>query len=128
MAKQHLSKAFFGKDNCLKVYLNDKLECYFEFGTPKKQSSSQEDKKWVWKPVKFNDAELGEMIGVLEGRKESVSFFHNFKGEKTQIWVRKNDDKFSIKVKELAKGLNFGEQMVLRELLGHCIVRMNLVF
>ncbi len=123
MAKQHLSRAFFGKDNCLKVYLNDKLECYFEFGSPNKQGEG-----WKWKPVKFNDAELGEMIGVLEGRKENVSFFHDFKGDKTQIWVRRNADKFSIKVKELAKGLNFGEQMVLKELLGHCIVRMNLVF
>ncbi|MEA3399499.1 MAG: hypothetical protein U9R00_03260 [Patescibacteria group bacterium] len=124
MVKQHLSRAFFGKDNCLKIYLNDKLECYFEFGTPK----TKKGEGWNWKAVKFNDAELGEMIGVLEGRKESVSFFHNFKGDKTQIWIRKNSDKFSIKVRELAKGLNFGEQMVLKELLGHCIVRMNLVF
>jgi hypothetical protein len=109
--------------------LNDKLECYFEFGTPRvKGDEHQDTKKWFWKAVKFNDAELGEMIGVLEGRKESVSFFHDFKGDKTQIWVRKNADKFSIKVKELAKGLNFGEQMVLRELLGHCVVRMNLTF
>lgn len=122
--KQILSKAFFGKDNCLKVYLNNELECYFEFGTPKVKGQPG----WNWKPVKFNDAELGEMIGVLEGRKDSVSFFHDFKGEKTQIWIRKNADRFSIKVRELAKGLSFGEQMVLKELLSHIIVRSSLKF
>ncbi len=124
MAQQLISRSFFGKDNCLKVYLNEQKETYFEFGTPKPKG----EEGWKWKAVKFSDIELGEIIGVIEGKKDSVSFFHDYKGDKTQIWVRKNTDRFSIKVKELAKGLNFGEQIVLRELLQHIIVRSNLQF
>lgn len=133
MVKLHLQKAFFGKDNCLKVSLNKDMDCYFEFGTPKTKDSasgkSGPDKPvqgWNWKPVKFNDAELGEIILVLEGKKTSTSFFHDFKGDKTQIWISKTEKFFSIKVKELTKGLNDGEQVVLREILKHAVVRMNI--
>jgi len=122
MTKLHLQKAFFGKDNCLKVSLNKNMECYFEFGTPK----ANKEEGWNWKPVKFNDAELGEIILVLEGKKTSTSFFHDFKGDKTQIWINKTEKFFSIKVKELTKGLNDGEQVVLREILKHAVVRMNI--
>ncbi len=119
MQKNHIQKAFFGKDNCLKITLNYKLECYFEFGTPGKES-------WNWKPVKFSDMELGEILLVLEGVKPKISFFHKYKEGQTQIWINKTDTFFSIKVKELSKGLNPGEQVVLRELLKHIIVRMNI--
>ena len=123
MKKNHFQKAFFGKDNCLKVTLNKDMECYFEFGLPNKEGSG-----WKWKPVKFSDMELGEIINVLEGKKDSVSFFHDFKGDKTQIWVKKSEKFFTIKVKELSKGLSTGEQVVLRELLKHAVVRMSIVF
>ncbi|MGM5481629.1 MAG: hypothetical protein ACQESE_04440 [Nanobdellota archaeon] len=119
-----LQRAFFGKDNCLKVTLHKKLECYFEFGTPK----AEKEKGWKWKPVKFNDVELGEILLVLEGKKQSVSFFHKYKDETTQIWVSRKDKFVTIKVKELSKGLNEGEQTVLRELIRHIIVRINLTF
>ena len=122
MTKLHLQKAFFGKNNCLKITLNNNMECYFEFGTPKKETKDG----WNWKPVKFSDIELGEIISVLEGEKEGINFFHDFKGDKTQIWIKKTDKFFSIKVKELSKGLNNGEQIVLREILKHIIVRMNI--
>lgn len=125
MTKLHLQKAFFGKDNCLKVTLNKDMECYFEFGLPN-PDHSQADGSWSWKPVKFSDIELGEIISVLEGKKDSVSFFHDFKGEKTQIWVKKTDKFFTIKVKELSKGLTDGEQTVLREILKHTVVRMSI--
>ena len=121
MAKIHLQKAFFGKDNCLKVTLNKDLDCYFEFGLPHKEGNG-----WNWKPVKFSDIELGEIILVLEGKKDSVSFFHDFKGDKTQIWVKKTEKFFTIKVKELSKGLSDSEQTVLREILRHAVVRMNI--
>ncbi|MFP4523168.1 MAG: hypothetical protein ACOCQQ_00465 [Candidatus Nanoarchaeia archaeon] len=127
MAKIHLQKAFFGKNNCLKITVNNNLECYFEFGTPKKTLLAKKDGRgWNWKPVKFNDNELGEIINVLEGKKDSVSFFHDFKGDKTQIWIKKTEKFFSIKVKELSKGLHDGEQRVLLELLKHIVVRMNI--
>ncbi|MCF7866952.1 hypothetical protein K9M18_05975 [Candidatus Woesearchaeota archaeon] len=119
MVTQIISKAFFGKDNCLKSYLNDKLEFYLEFG--KKISE-----KWEWKKVKMNDDELGEIINVLEKTKDSVSFFHDFKGDKTQIWVSKKDKAFFIKVKEVNKALNEGEQRVMLELLKYSILRMNM--
>ena len=44
MTKLHLQKAFFGKDNCLKVTLNKDMECYFEFGTPK----TANEEGWNW--------------------------------------------------------------------------------
>ena len=116
--KQIIGKAFFGKNNCLKAYLNEKLEFYFEFG--------KKENEWTWKKVKMNDMELGDIITVLEGEKNSVSFFHDFKGEKTQIWITKKEDAFFIKVKELTKNLTRGEQIILREILKHSIVRMNM--
>lgn len=119
--KKILGKDFFGKDNCLRAYLNEKGEFYFEFG---KKDDKQKD-VWAWKKVKMSDIELGEIILVLEDKKKTISFFHDFKGDKTQIWINK-DKFFFIKVKELSKSLSDGEQTVLRELLRYSVLRMNL--
>ena len=119
--KQIISKAFFGKNNCLKVTFNNQRDCYFEFGTSKQE-------KWSWKKVKLNDGELGDILRVLEGKSLSVSFFHDFKGDKTQIWINKKDDLFFIKVRELSKSLSTGEQRVLEELLKFMIMRSSLLF
>ena len=119
--KQVISKAFFGKKNCLKVTFNNQKDCYFEFGT------TQDEKTWSWKKVKMNDGELGDILRVLEGKAESVSFFHSFKNDKTQIWVNKKGDLFFIKVKELSKSLSTGEQRVLEELLKFMIMRSSLL-
>ncbi len=116
--KKLFGKDFFGKDNCLKAYLNSDLDFFFEFG--KKNGDS-----WSWKKVKMSDLELGEIILVLEDRKKSVAFFHNFNGDKTQIWVNR-DKFFFIKVREISKSLGDGEQVVLRELLRHSVIRMNM--
>ncbi|MCF7872469.1 hypothetical protein K9L97_05540 [Candidatus Woesearchaeota archaeon] len=120
MTSQILSKAFFGKNNCLKAYLNDKLDFYIEFG------KMQDEKTWSWKKVKMNDDELGELLNVLEGKKNTINFFHDFKGDKTQIWTSMKDKFFFIKVKEVNKSLNEGEQRVLLELLRYSILRMNM--
>lgn len=120
MVTQILTKAFFGKKNCLKAYLNDKLDFYLEFG------KTADEKTWSWKKVKMNDDELGQILSVLEGTQDSVSFFHSFKEDKTQIWVNKSKEAFFIKVKELSKSLSIGEQYVLRELLKYSIIRMNM--
>jgi hypothetical protein len=50
MNRVHLQKAFFGKDNCLKITLSEKIdeenkfnnemECYFEFGLPKTNNTN----------------------------------------------------------------------------------------
>jgi len=121
MVKRLISKAFFGKNNCLKATLNDAKDFYFEFG------KTEDSKTWSWKKVKMNDDELGQILSVLEGKKNSVSFFHDFKGEKTQIWINKKDDFLFVKVKELSKSLSIGEQFVLRELIRHSILRMNMI-
>ena len=122
-----INKAFFGKNNCLKATLNDAGEFYFHFGTPKPGQQQNEDSAWSWKKVKMNDGELGDILLVLENSKESTAFFHDFKGEKTQIWVSKKDKFFFLKIKEVNKSLTEQEQVVLRELLKYCILRMNLV-
>lgn len=125
-----VNKAFFGgkqgAKNCLKVTLNKDKECYFNFGIEEK------DKKYKWIPVKFQDTELGEILHILSFRKNSVAFFHSFKGKgtetKRQIWVNRSDDKKTVfvKIKELTKPLSMGEQKVLEILLTQIIAKMNL--
>ncbi|MGV8169268.1 MAG: hypothetical protein ACP5N3_04400 [Candidatus Nanoarchaeia archaeon] len=122
-----INKAFFGKNNCLKAALNDAGEFYFHFGTPKPGQVQESESSWNWKKVKMHDGELADILLVLEGKKESVAFFHDFKGEKTQIWVSKKDNFLFIKIKEVNKSLTEQEQIVLRELLKYCVLRMNLV-
>lgn len=118
-----LERAFFSQENVLKVLVNNRNECYFQWGW--KASNG-----WEWKKVKFNDAELGEILLVLDGIKEKVSFFHSFgegKGKMTtQIWINRSGGFCSFKVKESSKSLNAGEQKVLSVLLAQAIVMMNL--
>jgi hypothetical protein len=127
MTQLVINKPFFGKSNCLKATLNDAGEFYFHFGTPKPGQTADQSHSWNWKIVKMNDGELADILLVLEGKKESTAFFHDFKGEKTQIWVSKKDAAFFLKIKEVNKSLTEPEQIVLRELLKYCILRMNLV-
>lgn len=116
-----INKAFFGKDNCLKITLNQKGECYMHFGIADKKSGS-----WVWKKIKFNDSELGSILLVLAGKQKSASFFHAYNNANTQIWVNRDKDFVFLKVKEMSKSLSIGEQEVLRVLIEHMILRMNL--
>lgn len=118
ITKTVMERAFFGKTNCLKIQLNSKGEFYFQFGVS--------EKDWSWKKIKMNDMELGEILLVLEGNKQSTSFIHDFKGEKTQLWVSRKEDAVFFKIKETTKSLNLGELIVLRELIKHSIVRMNI--
>lgn len=118
--KLAINKAFFGKKNCFKLILNDQKECYFHFGIEKNGI-------YEWKKVKMNDNELGEIIQVLRKDKPTISFFHNFNGNSTQIWINRKDNYFFIKVKELSKSFSEGEQEVLKILLEHIILEMNKV-
>lgn len=125
--RQLVKRSFFGKGNCFKYLLYDDGTVMFHFGT-------EQGKEWSWKKVKMNDAELGEILLVLEGRKEDVTFYHSFgEGEKkttTQIWVNTKQEQgkkaFFIRVQELSKSFNQGEQRVLEALTNHSLVRMNL--
>ncbi len=105
-----VNKAFFGKTSCLKVLLNDKKVCFFHFGL-------KTDGKYNWKKVKMDDSELGGILNVLIGKKDSVDFVHRYNDNSTQIWVNRSGGNFFIKVKELTKSFNEGEQVVLQVLL-----------
>jgi hypothetical protein len=114
-----INKAFFGKNNCFKLILNEDKECYFHFGI-------QKDNNYDWKKVKMSDNELGEIIQVLKKEKLQVSFFHKYNDSGTQIWVNAKDNFFFIKVKELSKSFSEGERKVLEILLEDVILKMNL--
>jgi hypothetical protein len=119
-----LQRAFFGQENVLKVLVNSRGECYFQWGWPTAAE------RWDWKKVKFNDMELGEILLVLQGQKERASFFHTFDGAEgkstTQVWVSRSGGYCTFKVKECSKSLTAAEQKVLEVLLQHAIVMMNL--
>lgn len=130
MVKTLLERAFFGKDSCLVVSMNNENQCYFQFGKITGKDAAGKD-AWLWKKTKMNDVELGDIISVLEGTKQKTSFFHSFeKGAtktQTQIWVERLDGgnvRFS--VKEAGRALMPGEQQVLLLLLRHIILMMNL--
>ena len=116
-----INKAFFGRENCLKLTLNRKGECYMHFGIPDKKTKS-----WSWKKLKFNDSELGSMLLVLAGKKKSAAFFHSYNNIKTQIWINRENDFVFLKIKDMSKSLSIGEQEVLRVILEYIIIRMNL--
>jgi hypothetical protein len=113
-----VNKAFFGKGNCLKFTLNAVGDVYMHFGVDKDG--------WQWKKVKFSDMELGQIALVLEGKQQAASFFHDFQGKKTQIWVNRQKEFVFIKVKELSKSLSIGEQYVLKTLIDKSIWHMNM--
>ncbi len=125
--KPLIKRSFFGKGNCFKYLLYDNGVVFFHAGTEK-------DKNWQWKKVKMNDAELGELMRVLEGRQESARFFHSFgegkEEQKTQIYANTKEDHkgkaFFIKINQFSKSFNVGEQRVLEAFLHHSMVRMNL--
>lgn len=125
-----LERAFFGKETCLIFSLNKNNEVYFQFGKLTGKDSTGKD-EWLWKKVKMNDAELGEIILVLDHKKPKTSFFHSFEnnGTKTttQIWIeRMPNNNIILKVKEANRALNEGEQQVLLTLLRHAIIMMNM--
>lgn len=116
MNNKCLDKAFFGKDNCLKLQYNkEKKECYFHLGKTK------DDKSWEWVKIKFNELELGDIVNLINGKKNSLAFYHSFGESKQQIWLNTNKDYFTIKTKEISKSLVSGEQTVVRVMLENII-------
>ena len=114
-----INRAFFGKNNCLKFILNKDKEVYIHLGL--------KNGDWTWKKVKLNDDELGDIVLFLQGDKEKVSFFHDFKGDKTQIWFNKKEGHVFVKINDYVKGLAQNEQIVLLELVKYSILRSNLL-
>lgn len=115
------NKAFFGKENCLKIALNSQKECYMHWGMKK-------DEKYEWFKIKFNDIELAQIYDVLDGKKNQLAFFHIFNGKQRQIWINKSADGESVffKIKEMNKSLSRGEAVVMKLLIAGIILRMNI--
>lgn len=109
------NKAFFGKTTCLKVTQNTSGEVYFHFGL-------EQNKNWTWKKVKFSDTELAQIINVLNGKNNSVCFFHNFNDDKTQIWITRKENSVTFKTKHSSRSLVDGEILVLEILLKQFIL------
>jgi len=110
-----LNRAFFGKINCLKVLMNSQKEVYFHLGL------LDNNDMWQWKKVKMSDNELGEIINVLNRTDGSCSFYHSYNDKKAQIWCKKSEKSFNIKINAVSKNLAIGEFEVLRICLEQCI-------
>lgn len=122
-----INKPFFSKTTCLKVMLVSKTikdmkikECYFNWGIIQNGTKNN----WKWIKAKFKDTELGEIVGVLSGISDSVSFCHRYNNVIRSIWVYKKSGKVSLKVKEVSKSLTVGEQIVLSNVLNQIIQQM----
>lgn len=116
--KTIINKAFFGKDNCLKLNLNDKKELYLHVG--------KKEKDWTWNKAKITDLEAAQLIDIIKQENGSISFYHDYNGQKTQIWINKSKDFLNIKINNKSKSLKKPETIVIEELLKHSLVRMNI--
>ena len=116
-----INRAFFGNQNCLKIMLNANKECYMHWG-------KKENEKYKWYKIKFQDTELGQIYDVLDGKLPQVSFYHTFNGNKRQVWIRKVEGNGAafFKIDEMTKSLSAGEIIVMKMLIVHIIVLMNL--
>lgn len=121
MSNSVFEKTFFGKDNAFKCNLNDEGDVYFQLGEP-----ADDEDSWEWTKAKMGDAELGEILTVLEGDQPKASFYHEFQGDKTQIWVNKKDKYVLVRIGDTTKSLNKGQQVVFRELLKYAVLRSNM--
>ena len=77
---------------------------------------------------KFGDTEIAQIYEVLDGKKSQVAFFHSFNGKQRQIWINKSADGECafFKIKEMNKSISGGEATVMKLLIAHIVVRMNL--
>ena len=106
--KEILEHIFFGKITALKIqYCIDDENFYFQLGLKKNE-------KWNWKRVKMSLNEIGEIIFSTIQKEYKTSFFHNFKNNKTQIWINKSEKNLTIKIDQVSKTLSIGEIQILK--------------
>lgn len=109
-----LRHAFFGQSGCVTLD-HGQNGTFLKVG--KKNGNG-----WGWQAAKLSMPELGDIISVLKGETEKVSFFHSFNGRQTKIWINKDDkSQLWVKIEDHAKPLNQGEQEVLAVLLASII-------
>ena len=105
---------FFGQKSALKAQYNKESKSIY-IGVGKKS----DDNKWSWNNAKIKDTEAAEIIRILQGQTESVSFYHTFNDSKRQIWVTRKEEQLFVKIDSNSKGINLGEQdtIALRDLI-----------
>jgi len=71
--------------------------------------------------------ELGNIIQALDGKVNSLSFYHKFNKKPQQIFVNRGEDKKYVffKIGSISKSLNEAEAYVLKTLLKTAILRLN---
>lgn len=117
-----LDKCFFGQKSAFKAQYDKESKSIY-IGVGKKN----EDESWSWKNAKIKDTEAAEIIRVLQGQADSVSFYHTFNGSSRKIWINRKEEQLFVKIDNKRKGVNFGEQEVLKIVLLEAI-RLQLYF
>ena len=103
-----LSRCFFGQSNALKIqYGDDSGSIYISIGTKSEQG------QWNWRAAKLKDVEAGDIIRVLQGISDNVSFYHSFKGNSNRISINRKDASLFVRIEDFSKALNTGEQQVI---------------
>jgi len=115
-----LNKAFMSKTGCLKLQYNEKTKSIYLHAGKKK-----EDDSWDWVKTKIGDAEAGDILNVIKGKFEKISFFHKFKDQQKRTWINMKDDLLWVRIEDYKKSLNPGEQRVFEILLEKAIVASN---
>ncbi|MFH2106508.1 MAG: hypothetical protein ABII22_04555 [Candidatus Micrarchaeota archaeon] len=116
-----INKAFMSKQSALKLQFNQaKKSMYLHVG-------KKNGEEWDWQKAKLGDDEAGQILKVLEGRQKQISFYHSFKEQKKRIWVNRDDNNLVwVRIEDLRKQLNEGEQKVFEILLERAIIACSI--
>lgn len=118
--KANIRKPFFGKDTCLVFQANGPAgKVFLDVG-------KKEEDAWKWNKAKIDDEEMGEILLVLQGEAEEASFYHEFEGNTTKIWVNRKQDKVYFRIEGQSKALTPAQQAILKVLLREAIVTANI--
>lgn len=111
-----IDKVFFGQKSAFKIQYNENADSAF-FGIGKKDNEDN----WTWRTAKMSDTELGDILRVLTGREDAVSFYHTFNKVETRIWINRKDNNVMVKIEDTVKLLTPAEQEIMRVLLEEII-------
>ena len=78
--------------------------------------------KYQWEKAKLSDLEIADIARVLSNQIDKASFFHEYNGNKKQIWINTRDGSCFFRIRELSKSLSAAEQYVLLKILDKMIV------
>lgn len=115
-----IRKPFFGKDTCLVFQANARAgKVFLDVG--KKEGGT-----WKWNKAKIDDEEMGEILRVLKGETEEASFYHEFEGKTTKIWVNRKQENVYFRIEDQSKALTPAQQAILQVLVREAIVAVNI--